>query len=71
MHAITRCPFILYEDRSDGEPPVVVVEVPHAEMLVSDPADVEIYRDQLALFRQAALSGAEALAFLRSIAHPE
>ena len=70
MHAITRCGFILYEDRSDGQPPAVAVETPHAALYASDPADVELYRDQLALFRQSAIYGPEALAFLRTIAHP-
>jgi len=31
---------------------------------------VELYRDQLALFRQSAIYGPEALAFLRTMAHP-
>jgi transcriptional regulator with XRE-family HTH domain len=70
MHAITRCGFILYEDRSDGHAPVVVIETPHAALHASDPADVDLYRDQLALFRQSALHGPEALAFVRSVAHP-
>ncbi len=70
MHAITRCSFILYEDRSGGQPPVVAVETPHASLYASDAADVELYRDQLALFRQSAIHGAEALAFIRAIVHP-
>jgi transcriptional regulator with XRE-family HTH domain len=70
MHAITRCSFILYEDRSDGQPPVVAVETPHASLYVGDAADVELYRDQLALFRQSAIHGGEALAFIRAIARP-
>jgi hypothetical protein len=70
MHTITRCSFIVYEDRNDGEPPVVAVEVPHALLYASDPDDVELYRDQLALFRQSAIYGPDALAFIRSIARP-
>jgi hypothetical protein len=70
MHAITRCSFIVYEDRTDGRPPVVAVETPHASLYASDAADVELYRDQLALFRQSAIYGAEALDFIRAIAHP-
>jgi transcriptional regulator with XRE-family HTH domain len=70
MHAITRCSFILYEDRSDGQPPVVAVETPHASLYASDAADVELYRDQLALFRRSAIYGTGALAFIRAIAHP-
>ena len=70
MHAITRCSFILYEDRSDAQQPVVAVETPHASLYASDAVDVEIYRAQLALFRQSAIYGADALAFIRAIAHP-
>ena len=68
MHAITRCGFILYEGRTDGEPPMVAIETPHAQLPVTDPADVELYRDQLALFRESALTGPEAVEFVRSVA---
>jgi transcriptional regulator with XRE-family HTH domain len=68
MHATPRCSFILYEDRTDGELPVVAVEIPHALLYVGDAADVEIYRGQLALFRESALTGAEAIEFVRSLA---
>ncbi len=66
MHAITRCGFILYEDRNDGEPPVVAIETPHSLLYATD-ADVETYRDQLALFRRSALYGAAALDFIRAL----
>jgi len=71
MHAITRCGFILYEDRSSGEPPMVAVETPHAELTVSDPEQVDLYQDQLAAFRQSAMYGAGALDIVRRIAHPQ
>ena len=70
MHAITRCGFILYEDRIDDQPPFAIVETPHASLYANDPADVEIYRNQLAAFREAAVYGAEALEVVRRIAHP-
>jgi transcriptional regulator with XRE-family HTH domain len=70
MHAITRCGFILYEDRIDDQPPFAIVETPHASLYANDPADVEVYRDQLAAFRQSAVYGAEALEVVRRIAHP-
>jgi Domain of unknown function (DUF5753) len=47
MHAITRCGFILYEDRTGGQPPLAAVEAPHASLYASDPADVAPYREQL------------------------
>jgi transcriptional regulator with XRE-family HTH domain len=68
MHAITRCSFIVYEDRTDGEPPVVAVETPHALLYAGDPADIEVYRGQLALFRRSALTGSEAVEFVRGLA---
>ncbi len=70
MHAITRCGFILYEDRPDGQPPVAVIETPHASLYASDPADLAVYRDQLARLRQSAVYGTKALDIVRSIAHP-
>lgn len=70
MHAITRCGFILYEDRLDGQPPFAIVETPHASLYANDPADVELYRDQLAAFRQSAVYGGEALEVVHRIAHP-
>ena len=70
MHAITRCGFILYEDRLDDQPPVAVIETPHASLYASDPYDVALYRDQLARLRQSAVYGTQALDIVRSIAHP-
>ena len=68
MHAITRCGFIVYKDRNDGDPPVVAIETPHSLLYASDAADVELYRDQLELFRQSAVNGADALNFVRAVA---
>jgi transcriptional regulator with XRE-family HTH domain len=70
MHAITRCGFILYEDRIDDQAPFVYVETPHASLYANDPPDVEVYRSQLAAFRESAVYGAEALEIVRHIAHP-
>lgn len=69
MHAITRCGFILYEERTGEQAPMAVIETPHAALYASDPADVEIYRSQLSAFRQSAVHGAEALEVVRRIAH--
>lgn len=66
MHAITRCGFIVYEDRSDGQPPVVAIETPHSLLYATD-ADVDTYRDELGLFRRSALYGADAVDFIRAI----
>lgn len=68
MHAITRCGFILYEDRHDDQAPVVVIETPHAALYVGEPADVDIYRTELARFRQSAVFGEDAAAIIRKLA---
>ena len=70
MHALTRCGFILYEDRGDAGEPVVFIETPHAAVYVSGEADVAIYRDELERFRASALAGREAAEFVRSLARP-
>ena len=46
------------------------METPHASLHASDPADVALYRDQLARLRESAVYGAGALNIVRSIAHP-
>jgi hypothetical protein len=70
MHAITRCGFVIYEDCIDDLPPFVIAETPHASVYANDPADVQVYRDQLAAFRESAVYGDEALKIVRRIAHP-
>ncbi len=70
MHAITRCGFIVYEDRADGRSPFAFTETPHASLSASDPADVQVYRDQLAAFRRSAVYGTEATEIVRAIARP-
>lgn len=70
MHTIIRCGFILYEDRTGDQEPVVIVETPHKAVAVSDPVGVELYRKELARFRESAVYGPEALAIVRSITHP-
>ena len=70
MHVLTQTAFILYEDRVDGRPPFVKVEVPHASLTASEPSDVQVYRDRLEAYRRSAVFGGEAIDFIRSIAHP-
>jgi transcriptional regulator with XRE-family HTH domain len=70
MHAITRCGFVVYEDRIDDLPPFVIAETPHASVYPNGPADVQVYRDQLAAFRESAVYGDDALKIVRRIAHP-
>ena len=70
MHAITRCGFVIYEDRIDDLASFVIAETPHASVYANDPADVQVYRDQLAAFRESAVYGDDALKIVRRIAHP-
>jgi transcriptional regulator with XRE-family HTH domain len=70
MHAITRCGFVIYEDRIDELPPFAIVETPHASVYANDPADVQVYRDQLAAFRESAVWDDDALKIVHRIAHP-
>jgi transcriptional regulator with XRE-family HTH domain len=70
MHAITRCGFVIYDDRIDDLPPFVIAETPHASVYANDPADVKVYEDQLAAFRESAVYGDDALRIVRHIAHP-
>lgn len=60
--------FNIYEDRDDGQEPVVTIEVPHARLIATDPDDIAIYHTQLDLLRRAARWGDDAIAVLRSIA---
>ena len=70
MHAITRCGFVIYEDRIDDLASFVIAETPHASVYANDPADVQVYRDQLAAFRESAVYGDDAFKIVRRIAHP-
>ena len=66
MKAIPRCGFVIYDERHPGYQPFVIVETPHAAVYVSDPDDVDVYREQLAALRQSALFGSDALAAIRA-----
>jgi len=68
MHALPRCPFVIYDDRDTGHQPFVILELPHAALYASDPGDVEIYRKQYDAMRRSAVTGREALALVRAIA---
>ncbi len=59
--------FNLYDDLADGQPAFVTVELPHAWLTASDPGDVDIYRQQLAVIRDAALYGRDARHLLDGI----
>ena len=47
MHALTRCAFIIYENRIDDRPPFAFVETPHASLSASDPPDGPFTRTSL------------------------
>jgi transcriptional regulator with XRE-family HTH domain len=58
-------PFVLYEDRDDGAPPIAVAELPDQRI---ETADIEPYRLELDKLRRSALSGDDAIAFIRRLA---
>jgi hypothetical protein len=68
--AVPWCAFHLYEGLPGGELPFAAIELPHGRLTVSDPADVTVYQEQLALLRAAALTGEAAAALLDGIAFP-
>lgn len=67
MRVVPWCGFHVYEDREDEHPPFVTIETAHAGLTVSDPSDVAIYHNQLALIREAAVFDAAAAALLARI----
>jgi hypothetical protein len=68
LHAIPWCGFNIYENRRDAQQPIVTIEIPHARLTVTDEADVQIYRDQLALLRHAAGDGRDAVEIIQTAA---
>jgi hypothetical protein len=54
-------PFILYDERDDGEQPIAVAELPDQRI---ETANVEPYRRELDALRRSALSGDEAIAHI-------
>jgi len=58
-------PFVLYEDRDDGAPPMAVAELPDQRI---ETANIEPYRRELEKLRRSALSGDDAIAFIRGLA---
>ena len=65
MHAVPTGAFVLYEERDDGQKPMVTAETPHDRIVVYD---VQVYREELDLLRRAALFGESAIAFLQDLA---
>lgn len=58
-------PFVLYADRDDGAQPIAVTELPDQRI---ETTDVEPYRHELDKLRRSALSGNDAIAFIRALA---
>jgi transcriptional regulator with XRE-family HTH domain len=63
--AIPWCGFNLYDERGELDP-FVTIELPHVGITVSDSADVALYRQQLDLLRESAVSFADYMAGVRS-----
>ena len=54
----------LFAERADNEPATVDIELPHAEVWVTDPVDVAVYQDLITKLWQSALTGDDVRALL-------
>jgi hypothetical protein len=66
--ALSYCGLVIYENRSDGTPPIAAIELPYKDLTVEEAPDVEICREWYALLHRSALHGDEAVAFVRDVA---
>jgi len=67
LRAIPAVGFVLHDDPLDGGQPRVQYDVPHKGDYVTEPADVQVYRDLLDALRQSAVFGDEAAAVIRAL----
>ncbi len=67
LRAIPAVGFVLHDDPLDGGQPMVQYDVPHKGDYVTEPADVQVYRDLLDALRQSAVFGDEAAAVIRAL----
>jgi transcriptional regulator with XRE-family HTH domain len=64
VRALPWCDVNIYDERADGEPPIVDIELPHAEVWVTDPTDVAVYVDLAQQLWDSAVTGDEVRALL-------
>lgn len=69
VKALPWCDVNIYDDLADGEPAAVDIELPHAEVWVTDPADVAVYYELVRRIQASAVTGADARALLARL-HP-
>lgn len=67
MHELPVSPFVIYDEREGGRQPFVTIELAHAAVYATDPADVKVYRGRLAALRGDALTGEDARAALAAL----
>ena len=67
-HGLPMNPFVLFEDRLDGESPFADVEMAHRNERVADPKQVAIYRKLYEQLRGTAVMGEEAMVIVRRVA---
>lgn len=67
MHELLLSPFVIYDEREGGRQPFVTIELAHAAIYATDPADVKIYRERMAVLRGDALLGEDARAALDAL----
>jgi transcriptional regulator with XRE-family HTH domain len=67
-YALPMFGFVIHDDLADGGDPWVAVETYHKRVITAKPDEVEIYRAQYSLLRRSAVSGDEAVEFVREVA---
>ncbi len=60
--------FVIYDDHSDDQDPFVETETVHANLIVNDPGDVDLYQRRWALLSGTAVFGEEARAVFAELA---
>jgi hypothetical protein len=67
VSALPWCDVNLYDDLADDEPPIIDVELPHAEVWVTDPIDVTVYVELVRRLWDSSLTGDAARALLAGL----
>lgn len=70
VHAVPWCDVNIYDEFADGTAPMADIELPHAEVWVTDPTDVDVYLTLVRRLWDSAVTGREALDLLAGLAGP-
>lgn len=67
VSALPWCNLNLYDDLADGDPPIIDIELPHAEVWVTDPTDVAVYVGLIRRLWESSRTGDAARALLAGL----